>query len=89
MGQIWKAHQALHETINFVETYLLGGSNFGGVPRPIDDQLKYLDRPLVASDKMDTLYDKWRKFEKDVHSWEAWNPKKLISEIAKAGKPKR
>jgi len=85
LGGLWKAQQSICEVLNFTSVYLLGDNQHGGVAVPQYDHFKYIDKPLVAPEKVQHLHDTWEEFDRETRQWTQQGLKGLMREMQSKG----
>lgn len=81
LGHLWDAHRAICQTANFVDVFLLTGTQHGFLAAPQFDQLKYLDRPLASVDTFVQLRHAWEGFDLETERWGSFGIEDLNAEI--------
>ena len=78
LKHLWQAHEAICRAANFIDVYLLTGSNHSFVPVPQYNHLAYIEKPLVDLARIRQLGDIWDKYEKETHHWQPWKPEDIV-----------
>ena len=72
LQDLQNAQVGMYHVIAFVSIELLGDSDPGMLGVPQYDHLKYIDKPLVASDKVEQMADLWQQYDTQLRQEEKW-----------------
>jgi hypothetical protein len=75
---IWEAEKTVCQVAAVVERILFADTVSILVPRIEVEYLKYLDHPLITSDKIHLVEDAWHEYSREVNSWKDWDWEKLV-----------
>ena len=84
LNLLWESHRILCQVISFLSVHIFGGASFHPLPYPQFDQFQYIDKPLVAPDKVEGLRALWKQYENESHDWGQWGMNDYELEFAKA-----
>jgi len=79
-GHLWRAHEAICKVANFVNLYMLTGTQHSLLAIPQYDHFAYIDRPLVKADKVQYLRTAWDRYGKETEAWTNWGIDEFESE---------
>ncbi len=80
LNHLYGAHETICKVASFVSVHLLTGSSHNWLAIPQYDHLAYIDKPLVAHDRIRTLRETWDKYDKETCEWRLWGIEDLRRE---------
>lgn len=69
LDQLEKYHKIIYKVANFISASLLWDSDLGGLPTPLFDHLKNLEKAWTTPGSLKMARQVWNQYSKDVSSW--------------------